>query len=80
MTKEFWITNSRFKIILLVLFIFWLGIMALFYLKADEVTKHPCSICAEKQGTNVMCSMMDSSGNIQVFSPDYKILNKMQGE
>jgi len=65
--KEYWITNSRFKIILLVLVIFWIGIMTLFFLKADEVTKHPCSICSQKQGEQVLCTMLDGSGNQQTF-------------
>jgi hypothetical protein len=73
--KEYWITNSRFKIILIVLFIMWLGVMVLFYLKTDEVTKNPCQICAKQQGVNVICSIWDSSGRQQIFSPDFKIFN-----
>ena len=72
--KEYWITNSRFKIILLVFFIFWLGIMALFYLKTDEVTKNPCQICAKQQGTQVLCTMLGGNGNQQTFYPNFSII------
>jgi len=54
--KEFWITNSRFKFIALLLIIIWLGFMTLFYFKADEITKDPCSICAERMGEQVVCT------------------------
>ena len=52
----------------------WCGIMALFYLKTDEVTKNPCSICANRIGESIYCST--SSGMfIQslIFYPNYTI-------
>lgn len=54
--KKYWITDSRFKIILVFFFIMWLGLMGLFYLKAEEVTKNPCQICAKKIGEEVLCT------------------------
>ena len=56
MPKEFWITNSRLKYIGLILLIIFLVLMLLLYLKADEVTKDPCLICAELLGEDVYCS------------------------
>jgi len=50
----------RFVVIAVILFLMWLGIMGLLYLKADEVTKQPCSVCAYKMGENVICYMKDS--------------------
>ena len=72
--KEYWITNSRFKIILICLMIMWLGIMILFYLKADEVTKDPCSVCAERVGEEVSCTL-GTSGKIyeKVYYPNFTI-------
>ena len=64
MAREYWITNSRFKLIAIILVVMWCGIMVLFYLKADEVTKDPCSICAEKMGDEVVCSVMVLGGNV----------------
>lgn len=66
--------EKRFYIILVVLFIMWLGIMTLFYLKADEVTKSPCSVCANKMNENVICSI-GSQGKIinRIFYPNFTI-------
>lgn len=53
--KEFWITNSRFKFIALLLLLIFIIFMVVIFLKADEITRDPCSICAEKIGKNVNC-------------------------
>ena len=55
--KEYWITSSRFKFIALILLIMFLVFMALLYLKTDELTKHPCQICSQKMGQDVICSI-----------------------
>jgi len=55
MSKEYWITNSRFKFIAVILLVIFLVLMILIYLKADEITRDPCSICAERIGENVVC-------------------------
>lgn len=47
--------EKKFYIIMIVLILMWLGVMALFYLKADEVTKDPCSICAKNMGEIIIC-------------------------
>jgi len=73
--------EKRFYIILVVLFIMWLGVMVLFYLKADETTKNPCSICAEKIGEAVECRV-GSEGRIihRVFYPNFSIADFIEGE
>lgn len=69
MTKEYWITNSRFKLIVGILILFWIGIMVLLYLKADEVTHNPCEVCAKKIGVSVICTA--TGGNISmIYNPD----------
>ena len=45
----------RFLWIALLLMVIFFTFMAFLYLKADEITKHPCSICAEKVGYKVDC-------------------------
>ena len=47
--------HTKWTIIVICLMLIWGSLWLLFYLKADEVTKHPCSICAEKQGKEVFC-------------------------
>ena len=73
-TKEFWLSNNRYLFIVIVLFILWGGVMLLFYLKADEVTKNPCQICAKKMGEEVTCRTMTSDGTI-TFYPNFTIKN-----
>lgn len=75
--KDFWITNSRFRIIIIVLIIMWLGLMLLFYLKADEVTKHPCSICANKTNELVTCYMGDTIQIQRIYYPNFSIEDKI---
>lgn len=41
--------------------------MTFFYLKADEITKDPCSICAEYMGDTVTCT----TGTFQPISKIY---------
>jgi len=53
---EYWLSNKRFLVILIALMIIWAGVLALLFFKADEVTKDPCSICAKRQGTQVVCT------------------------
>lgn len=74
--KTYWITDSRFKIILLFFLLMWLGVMVLLYLKADEVTKNPCQICAKKLGEDVTCYY--NKGFIQqsiTFYPNFSTEN-----
>ena len=70
-------TEKRFYIILIVLFLMWLGIMTLFYLKADEVTKSPCQVCANKLNNDVVCSIQNG-GEIRqrVYYPNFTILDR----
>jgi len=65
MPKEYWITNSRFKLIAVLLILMWLILIIFFYLKADEVTKHPCQICAKQMGVDVNCKIKGSYMNYE---------------
>lgn len=72
--KEYWVTNSRWKLIVVIMLLMWLGIMVLLYLKADEVTKNPCQICAKKIGEDILCTY-SKGGIVQsiIFYPNYSI-------
>jgi hypothetical protein len=50
-----WIEIHRLFSVIIVMLIIWFSLLAFWYMKADEVTKHPCSICAVKMGENVIC-------------------------
>lgn len=76
-TKTFWITDNRFKFIAAILLIIFLVFMALLYFKADEITRDPCSICAEKTGENVFCSVGYQQ---RVYFPNNTMIEKEFGE
>ncbi len=46
----------KWLIPIICLMIIWGSVWVLFYLKADEVTKDPCGICAKRMGQNVQCT------------------------
>lgn len=73
MKEKFWLSDKRFYIIATILMLMWLGLMLFFYLKADEVTKHPCSICAEKIGEEVRCTTGGYKPITKVFHPNFSI-------
>ncbi len=70
--------EKRFYIILAFLFILWLGIMVLFYLKADEVTKSPCQICAKKLNQEVICTAGNGGMIQRTFYPNFTIVDTIQ--
>ena len=55
--KEYWVTNSRFKLIVIILVLMWIGLMVFFFIEGENIRKDPCSICAKQQGENVVCSV-----------------------
>jgi len=80
MTKEYWITNSRFKLIALFLFLMFVIFMVFLYLKADEITKDPCSICASYQSEKMVCTI-ESGGRImqRIYYPNFVIEDSIVG-
>lgn len=57
MTQQGWFDRNRFLTIVIAMVIIWFGLLAFWYLKADEITKDPCTICAEEKGDQVVCSV-----------------------
>lgn len=50
--------------------------MVLFYLKADEVTKDPCSVCAKRMGENVTCTLAGQGFTLKrTYTPDLLIFD-----
>ncbi|GAG26939.1 unnamed protein product [marine sediment metagenome] len=68
--KTWWIDGHRFLTMIIVLLIMWSGFFVFFYLKADEVTRDPCSICAEYMGDNVICTTSDYIPIHKVYYPN----------
>jgi len=67
MAKAFWITDSRFKFIAILLMIIWLGFMVLFFLKAEEITNNPCNVCAKRMDMPVKFAL---EGKQRSYNPD----------
>jgi len=74
--KEFYVTNNRFKFIALILFLMFLVFMLVIFLKGDEISKSPCSICAKQQGENVICYVGDMQ---RIYYQDYSIVDSKIG-
>jgi len=75
MTKEYWITNNRFKFIAMLLLIIFLVFMFVIYSKADEVTRDPCSICSERMGEEVVCMTQGTPQLERTYLPNGSIFN-----
>ena len=50
--------GPKFWIIISIILLVWGVIIGIIYLKYDEITHHPCSLCAQKIGTNIVCTAM----------------------
>ena len=70
---KYYLPRDRFIIIVIVLIFMWLGLMYLFYLKADEVTKDPCSICSKQMGENIICTTQGLLPIKRIYYPNFSI-------
>lgn len=76
MTKAFLITDNRFILIAILLMIIFFSFLTFFYLKADEVTRDPCSICSERMGEEILCTVVGSFEPItRTYNTDGSIEN-----
>lgn len=51
-----WFERHRIITVSVVILVIWFSIFYLLWSKADEVTKDPCTICAENMGKDVFCT------------------------
>ena len=65
--------EKRFYIILITLITMWIILIGFLYLKADEVTKDPCSVCAKKMGEEVTCRVGTNLISEKTFYPNFSI-------
>ena len=66
--------EKRFYIIMITLILMWSLLMGFFYIKAEEVTKDPCSICAHRLNEDVVCSIGDGMRIVRrTFYQDFEI-------
>jgi len=51
----------------------WAVIIGFFYLKADEVTKDPCGVCANRMGDEVFCTFPGIIPISRTYFPNWSI-------
>jgi hypothetical protein len=67
------ITKERFIVIVIFLMLMWIGIMLFLYFKADEITKHPCQICAKRMSQDVIC-YLKGTGVSRSYFPNFTVI------
>ena len=67
------IDKDRFIIVAIILFLMWCGFMLFLYMKADEITKDPCSICAKRMGEKVRCTIQGFTPISRDYYPNFTI-------
>lgn len=70
---EDWYGRHRFAVFALFMLIVWGSIFSLLYLKADEITKNPCQVCAKKMGEKVSCVVGETYLTKRTFHPNFSI-------
>lgn len=65
-----WTNRNQFKVVVIVILIIWLTLLAFYFMKADEITRDPCSICAEKMGSEVVCTIMQTHPVSKTYYPN----------
>jgi hypothetical protein len=62
--ERFNFRDKKFVAVMVFMGFVWLSLLVFFYLKTDEITRDPCSICAEKMGEDIFCT--SQNGGIPV--------------
>lgn len=68
--KQYFLDRHRFIMIAIILLIMWAGFMIFYYLKADEITRDPCSICSERMGKDVSCILQQPYPVTKTYYPN----------
>ena len=72
--------NKELKIVIAVMLIIWFSLLTFLYMKADAITKDPCSICSMKMGENVICTTNTEFGPVRrYYYPNGTIMNDEVG-
>ena len=66
--KEYWYEDWRNVIVMIMIMLVFLTMATFIYLKYDEVTHHPCEVCASVIGKNIVCTSA-TGGNSKTFEP-----------
>ncbi len=67
------IEEYRLSTVVVVMLIIWFSLLGFWYLKADEITKDPCTICSQQMGEDVVCRTTGLNFKERTYSPDGNI-------
>ena len=70
-----WFEKHKIVTVSIVMLIIWFSLLTFFFLKADEVTKDPCNICAENLGHEVICTVGTLVPITQIYYENGSISN-----
>lgn len=70
---SFRLNLKRWIILGVFMLIIWFSLLTFWWLKADEITNDPCSVCAERLGEKVICSTGDFIPITRVYYPNSTI-------
>lgn len=62
-----WVERHRMLSVSIVMLLVWVSLLAFFWIEAEAITKDPCSICAARQGEDIMCTI----GGIEPLTKTY---------
>jgi len=69
-----WFEKHRIITVTIAMLIIWFSLLAFFWIKADEITKDPCSICSERYEDKIICrDIYGNSINIEYYPNGTKI-------
>lgn len=71
----FTFTKERLIIIGVVILIVWFSLLIFWYLKADEITKDPCNVCAKRFNKNVTCTLSGALPVQRTYLPNGTIVD-----
>lgn len=68
--KLSWYDRHRMMTVGIFLLIVWFSLLTFWWLKADAITRDPCSICSEYQGEDVVCRTQTFIPKIRTYYPN----------
>lgn len=74
-----WFERNKIKTIGLIMIFIWGSLLLFFWIKTDELTRDPCSICSEKQGKDVLCTTQSFVPSHRVYYPNGSIYQEQIG-
>ena len=68
---RFWLSFPRLLLICITMLLIWGSLLWFWYDKAEEVSNHPCNVCAARQGEDVICTLGKTKILSRIYYPNY---------